>query len=199
MGHKKISFLEIEPILKEGFLSITKKDKLSFSHTSFSCVEDLTQYQQDNNIDIVIISSALSNNKIKKIQKLKKDYPNTKWLGVITVAPRRSFSEITDDVVYINDSADVILKTLRALWLSNETTPFTENVLSEREIDVLSLLVRGKQNKEIAEELCISIHTVVSHRKNITHKLGVKSLAAMAIYAVSKNIIDLNESMHLIK
>ena len=54
-------------------------------------------------------------------------------------------------------------------------------------------------NKEIAEELFISIHTVVTHRKNITNKLGIKSTAEMAIYDVANNIIDINESLKLIK
>lgn len=63
----------------------------------------------------------------------------------------------------------------------------------------MKLLAIGKSNKEIADELYISIHTVVTHRKNITNKLGIKSAAAMAIYAVANNIIDLNDSLNLIK
>jgi regulator of cell morphogenesis and NO signaling len=68
----------------------------------------------------------------------------------------------------------------------NETEP-----LSEREIDVLKKVVSGLSNKEIADELCISIHTVISHRKNITRKLNIHSTAGLTIYAIVNNIVDI--------
>ena len=59
----------------------------------------------------------------------------------------------------------------------------TEHDLSPREIEVLVLVTKGYINKEIAERLNISLTTVISHRKNITEKLGIKSVSALAIYA----------------
>ena len=61
--------------------------------------------------------------------------------------------------------------------------------LSEREIDVLRLLLEGLSNKEVADRLCLSTHTVISHRKNISSKTGIKSLAGLTIYAISNGII----------
>ena len=69
--------------------------------------------------------------------------------------------------------------------------PETEE-LSDRERDVLIQVVRGLSNKEIAEVLCISMHTVVSHRKHITRKLNIHSTAGLTIYAIVNHLIDLN-------
>lgn len=65
--------------------------------------------------------------------------------------------------------------------------------LSEREIAVLRLLLEGFSNKEVADKLHISTHTVISHRKNITQKIGIKSLAGLTIYALQNNLIQLTQ------
>lgn len=62
--------------------------------------------------------------------------------------------------------------------------PQDRNALSAREIDVLRLLATGHINKEIADRLSISVNTVLSHRKNITAKLGIKSVSALGVYAL---------------
>ena len=69
--------------------------------------------------------------------------------------------------------------------------PETEE-LSDRERDVLIQVVRGLSNKEIADVLCISMHTVVSHRKHITHKLHIYSTAGLTIYAIVNKLVDIN-------
>ena len=61
--------------------------------------------------------------------------------------------------------------------------------LSVREKEVLRLIAEGKINKEIADELCISINTVITHRKNISAKLGIKSASGLSLYAVMNGII----------
>ena len=60
--------------------------------------------------------------------------------------------------------------------------------LSDREREVLIAVAQGLSSKEIADKLCISIHTVNSHRKNITHKTGIKSVAGLAVYAMLHNL-----------
>jgi regulator of cell morphogenesis and NO signaling len=64
--------------------------------------------------------------------------------------------------------------------------------LSDREKDVLIQVVRGLSNKEIADVLCISMHTVISHRKHITRKLNIHSTAGLTIYAIVNHLIDIN-------
>ena len=66
-------------------------------------------------------------------------------------------------------------------------------ILSDRELEVMSLIVQGFINKEIAEKLNISLATVVTHRKNIMDKLGMKSVSALTIYAVTHGYVDINK------
>ena len=67
-----------------------------------------------------------------------------------------------------------------------------QTVLSDREIEVMSLIVQGYINKEIADRLNIGLATVVTHRKNIMEKLGFKSVSALTIYAVTHGYVDIN-------
>jgi len=67
------------------------------------------------------------------------------------------------------------------------------NVLSDREIEVMALIVQGLINKEIADRLNIGLSTVVTHRKNIMDKLGMKSVSALTIYAVMHGYVDINK------
>lgn len=66
-------------------------------------------------------------------------------------------------------------------------------LLSEREKDIIRCVARGKSNKEIAEELFISTHTVTTHRRNINTKLGIHSSAALAVFAIINGLIDLSD------
>ena len=67
-----------------------------------------------------------------------------------------------------------------------------KNALTDRETEVLSLIAQGKINKEIADQLCIGLTTVITHRKNIQEKLGLKSVSALTIYAVTHGYVDIN-------
>ena len=64
--------------------------------------------------------------------------------------------------------------------------------LSAREKEILVSVARGKLNKEIADEHNISINTVITHRKNITRKIGIKTVAGLTVYALLNNLIDMN-------
>ena len=69
----------------------------------------------------------------------------------------------------------------------------TQESISEREKDIIRCVASGKSNKQIAEELFISPHTVATHRRNINAKLGIHSSAGLTIYAIIHNIIDAKE------
>ena len=72
------------------------------------------------------------------------------------------------------------------------SVPMQQNVLSNREIEVMALIVQGYINKEIADILNIGLATVITHRRNIMEKLGLRSVSAMTIYAVMHGYVDIN-------
>ena len=68
-----------------------------------------------------------------------------------------------------------------------------QKILTDREIEIMSLIVQGYINKEIANRLNIGLATVVTHRRNIMDKLGMKSVSALTIYAVMHGYVDINK------
>ncbi|MBQ8064976.1 MAG: response regulator transcription factor [Prevotella sp.] len=68
-----------------------------------------------------------------------------------------------------------------------------QSILTNREIEVMSLIVQGLLNKEVADRLGIGLSTVITHRKNIMDKLGMKSVSALTIYAVMHGYVDINK------
>lgn len=97
--------------------------------------------------------------------------------------------DITDDIQKIENRLLEIYHTTAG---HTETTNETYE-LSDRETDVLIEVAKGLMNKEIATKLNISIHTVISHRKNINRKTGIKSVAGLTVYALLNNLIADNE------
>ena len=87
-----------------------------------------------------------------------------------------------------------VIAKMKQFAQDNDKQEKTEDVeLSKREIDVLVAVAKGMMNKEIADQMNISIHTVISHRKNITRKTGIKSVSGLTVYALLNNLIDENE------
>ena len=70
--------------------------------------------------------------------------------------------------------------------------PSVPKVLTTREVEVLTLIVQGFINKEIADRLNISLTTVITHRKNIVEKLGIRSVSGLTIYAVMNGYVDID-------
>ena len=68
----------------------------------------------------------------------------------------------------------------------------SDEALSDRERDVIISLVQGMSNKEIADHLCISVNTVITHRRNIARKLQIHSPAGLTIYAIVNNLVDIS-------
>ena len=96
-----------------------------------------------------------------------------------------------DGVINIYDDEATLMRKVRTAVEQGEANPYSDSHdLSERERDVLILVAKGMANKEIADRLNISIHTVMSHRKNITHKTGIKSVAGLTVYALLNNLLD---------
>lgn len=93
-------------------------------------------------------------------------------------------------------SQEIIIEQIQQLLAGDNTSnQANENnkELSSRETDVLQLIVKGITNKEIADKLNISLNTVLTHRKNITTKLGIKTVSGLTFYAIMNGIISGDE------
>lgn len=83
---------------------------------------------------------------------------------------------------------------LQALQKPAAPTPdSSQEMLSDREKEIVACIVRGLTNKEIAAQLFISINTVLTHRKNISRKLDIHSVSGLTIYAIVNGIVKLDE------
>ena len=135
--------------------------------------------------DIVLINPTL----VESVSRLRGEYPMAVVALVYQYVEREQLKQY-DAVVDIRDSRALIIETL-AQVLPGEVDGGKNNYeLTKRETAVLVQLAQGKTNKEIADALNVSVHTVISHRKNITHKTGIKSVAGLTVYAMLNNLID---------
>ena len=195
MSSKKLYVIIVETseIIYEGIYSILGDTGQPFElhHAADLC--ELEQLNLGGKAGIVFINPVLIQNQIKHFQSLKKEYNDIHWIGIVYSFIDPRIIAGLDEIININDSRSAIISTMRKLLNSaNPPDNQQQEVLSDREIDVLKLLVEGNANKEIADKLNISTHTVISHRKNISQKTGIKSVSGLTIYAVVKNIISVD-------
>ena len=135
--------------------------------------------------DVVLINPTLVDN----VSRLRGEHPLALVALVYQYVERESLKQY-DGVVDIRDSRAVIIETLAQASPSEDNAAKSSYELTKRETAVLVELAQGKTNKEIADALNVSVHTVISHRKNITHTTGIKSVAGLTVYAMLNNLID---------
>ena len=127
-------------------------------------------------------------------QQLIKEYPQFTIIALVTAYIELPALKSYNGVIEINDPKQKVIAKMKQFAQDNDKQEKTEDVeLSKREIDVLVAVAKGMMNKEIADQMNISIHTVISHRKNITRKTGIKSVSGLTVYALLNNLIDENE------
>jgi len=133
-------------------------------------------------------SDGFHNNKL--MAALHDIYANEEWLHqhaqvedqIFVPAIRRLERQVKQSDVTRNIT-DMVFKNAAAQ---------TQDALSDRERDVIVALVQGMANKEIADHLCISVNTVITHRRNIARKLQIHSPAGLTIYAIVNNLVDIS-------
>ena len=100
-----------------------------------------------------------------------------------------------DESISIFDDLERLSKKISGLLNvpSEEEELESQDALSQREKEIVICVVKGMTNKEIAEKLFLSIHTVITHRRNISKKLQIHSAAGLTIYAIVNKLVTLND------
>ncbi len=154
---------------------------------------DLDSYLSDNNIDLLIVSDTILQN--ADVMRKYKTSRKLEWgLIRITNAKLNSLLEFKIDFS-LNDSEKAIMEEVKRFVEASfeESTSSADGDLSKREIEILKLIALGLTNQDIADKLFISKHTVMTHRKKITAKLGIKTISGLTVYALLNNIIEMGE------
>ncbi len=195
---QKILIAESSVIIAEGLKHILEASgdyRISgtVSADSAGGLEDaLDRYDAD----IVILDpSALGQDIKAEVKELVRRHLDIPVIGIISTAADAAVSSAFDACIYLQDKADDILaKVSEALSAapSAKETPKELEELSTREKEILVCVAKGMLNKEIADKLSISIYTVITHRKNITRKTGIKTVAGLTVYALLGGLIDMN-------
>ncbi len=194
-----VKTLIIEPsdIVCQGLKAVLKQLPINNTVQCFRSFEAFAEEEiAPESIDLVLLNPVVCSHCSQVFHRLSIRFGNAPLIGLASGVYELDFCKQLDDCIYLTDEAGHIINTIHK-HLENKKEKHNEenHQLSDREVDVVKLMVKGKSNKEIAEELFISIHTVVSHRKNISAKLGIKTPAAIAIYAVAKGLISIDDAM----
>ena len=191
MSNSIINIGIIEPsiIVFEGVENVLLKSSLNINTFRINDIEDINSRTIKNDFDFIFLNPSQTINRGRQFRTLKTENPDIKWFAILYTIYDKEIISMFDDVISVDDSKESIVRKIE-LYRNKTRVPATES-LSDREIEVLKEVVRGRSNKEIADLLNISIHTVMSHRKNITAKTNIKSQAGLTVYALTNNILSL--------
>ena len=192
---KLIAIVEKSKIIREGLESLLRSYEIT-SH--IICMESFDEWivaLKGRSPDAVIVNPDLVREGVGKIKHRFHLEKNIPFVAIVYLYySYKEINEMFNEVIYITDPEDVILDKFQNLLSQTEKTSDDSNEqLTNREKDVLRLLLQGFSNKEVAEKLSISTHTVISHRKNIIEKTGIRSLSGLAVYAILNNIADMED------
>ncbi|WP_027450755.1 LuxR C-terminal-related transcriptional regulator [Xylanibacter brevis] len=130
-------------------------------------------------------SDGLHNNKLTAT--LHDIYDNEEWLHQHAMVEDHIFVPAIRRLEQMVKQNDITRNISDMVFKNNE-----QDAISDREKDVIVALVQGMSNKEIADHLCISVNTVITHRRNIARKLQIHSPAGLTIYAIVNGLIDIS-------
>jgi len=194
MENSRINIAVIEPsqIIYEGLSNILMKFKKNFYLYRFNDLEELKNSVSKESFTVALINPTAIQNRLADILKLTSNHPRLLSTALVYSFFDNELRQKFDDTLSVTASLEQIRHKLGQISTASEKNQHDD--LSDREIEVLTQMVKGLANKEIADTLNISIHTVISHRKNITEKTGIKSLSGLTIYAITKKIIPLDNT-----
>ena len=189
----RIIIIEPSDIIREGiklFLEANSRFEVMASFPDLQSFED--KIIKDNFQIILINPTIFKFYKPINVRNLFSDHSNVCLIAILYQYVDAKTLQSFDGVLNIYDEGGMlpkkILKIVETTQPKNDLS--SENIeLSDREKDILIALAQGLANKEIADKLHISTHTVISHRKNIIRKTGIKTVSGLTLYALFNNLI----------
>ncbi len=187
----KVLIAEQSPIIGLGFYHLLNNFQDVESVRMVSLDEDCCKVMEQQEPELILVNTnflrpeqmqALMN--IKKTDAILLHIFNT---SLPLDAPLNQLS-IWEDRASLQNKLEAAIEKVKSVTDDSETEE-----LSPREKAILKEVALGLTNKEIAEKTYISTHTVISHRKNITRKLGIKTVSGLTVYAILNNIIQMDD------
>lgn len=186
MQRVSIAIVEPLPIVMEGVATLAAHSPNIRVVGAVASLSDLQMLMCTAEVDVVVAAVGLARD-IEGVAELNAMPIIGVQSGLVEPSMLRRFSAVA--TLYTSEE-ELHRMIVDAVDMPVEHNYAESHELSERERDVLVLVAKGLTNKEIASELNISPHTVISHRKNIVHKTGIRSVAGLTVYAVLNKFID---------
>ena len=188
----RVLIIHQSAIIAEGLMQILQNSTLQLHDhlRSFADPENINIHTGSNYVFITTygIYRELLKNRLTSI-------PESSFRLIELVHDEACHHQTSEsETIWLHDDQNQIVEKVRAVINSFQPEKNTSlAALTDRETEILKLVALGNANKEMADKLNISTHTVVTHRKNITEKLGIKSISGLTVYAILNKIIDTDE------
>ena len=191
-----IFLVETSQIIYEGLVQVINQSDLVSRIKQASSLDEAERYLCARPNCLIIMNPSFVQHHTREFQALKNKWPDVRWMALIFMYHDPQVLSMFDGQISISEPPAAIVSSIQKVLFNEpaQAAGKTEEVLSEREIEVLKLLALGMSNKEIADKLNISVHTVITHRKNITQKTGIKTVSGLTIYAVINKLISLDQT-----
>ncbi len=185
----KIVLVEPSLILRSGMSYVLRRlTSFDVQVVEAGGIERLEELIVEESPDILIINPALANEEMLRRMQQRA----LRLIALQSALADVRLMQCFDAVVSIYDSAEQIKEKLRSVCNSRDGE-IPQELLSAREKEIIVGVVKGLTNKQIAERLFISTHTVITHRRNIAAKLQIHSPAGLTIYAIVNKLVELND------
>lgn len=190
---KVLAVAETSYIIRKGLVYTLSQLPIVSKVVEIKELEDINYQLSIIQPDALVINPMLLGNSLKgDIRQQLNLSSKTVVIALVYNLIDEQFYRHYDAVIRINDSESKIEETLTDS-LNKEQVKSSEEELSDREKEILVSVVKGMSNKEIAEYHNISIHTVITHRRNMARKLKIHSISGLTIYAIINKLVDISE------
>ena len=188
----KISIAETSAIVRSGMMFILKHlDLPSVKVTEIDDTSQITAIVSSSGADILIVNPALLGPVTLQHIKNKSGCKNLMCVALQLSLTDTSVLKTYNESISLYDTPEQIKDKLHNLIKNRDIAEPQSEMLSNREKEIIVCVVKGMTNKQIADSLFLSTHTVMTHRRNIASKLQIHSPAGLTIYAIVNKLVDL--------